>query len=178
MSKIGNTGITDQLGFRYTCYVATATQNLKDFHNSSPIAILALYIQRYIDPLQRYCQAYRHSRTRIIDLTGSLHVHRLGLYENRGTCRLRLSVPTCDYTSIITILTTIAKRPDVMLDAIFIYQFPYMVYTTYNKRNVSNSSVGQFVHEQIHSHVDCFTQGLSEENILRSVILILQITIY
>ena len=30
MSKIGNTGITDKRGFRYTCYVAIATQNLKD----------------------------------------------------------------------------------------------------------------------------------------------------
>ena len=33
MSKVGNTGISDKRGFRYTCYVAIATQNLKDFHN-------------------------------------------------------------------------------------------------------------------------------------------------
>ena len=35
MSKIRNTGRTDKCGFRHTCYVATADQNLKDFHNSS-----------------------------------------------------------------------------------------------------------------------------------------------
>ena len=35
MSKIRNTGITDQWGFRHPCYVATASQYLKDFHNSS-----------------------------------------------------------------------------------------------------------------------------------------------
>ena len=29
--KIRNTGITDKWGFRHTCYVATASQNLKDF---------------------------------------------------------------------------------------------------------------------------------------------------
>ena len=32
MSKIKNTGLTDKW---HTCYIATATQNLKDFHNSS-----------------------------------------------------------------------------------------------------------------------------------------------
>ena len=31
MSKIRNTGITDERGFQHTSYVATATQNLKDF---------------------------------------------------------------------------------------------------------------------------------------------------
>ena len=35
MPKIRNTGITDKWGFRHTCYVATAAQNLKDLHNSS-----------------------------------------------------------------------------------------------------------------------------------------------
>ena len=35
MSKIRNTGITDKWGFRHTCYVASAAQNLKDLHNSS-----------------------------------------------------------------------------------------------------------------------------------------------
>ena len=35
MSKIRSTGITDKGGFRYTCCVATATQNLKDFRNFS-----------------------------------------------------------------------------------------------------------------------------------------------
>ena len=38
--QIGNTRqvfrIPDKRGIRYTCYVATATQNLKDFRNSSP----------------------------------------------------------------------------------------------------------------------------------------------
>ena len=31
MSKIRNMGITDKWGFRHTCYIATAAQNLKDF---------------------------------------------------------------------------------------------------------------------------------------------------
>ena len=35
MSKLGNTGITNKWGFPHPCYVATATQNLKDFRNSS-----------------------------------------------------------------------------------------------------------------------------------------------
>ena len=35
MSKIRNTGITDKWGFRHTCYVASAAQNLKDLHNCS-----------------------------------------------------------------------------------------------------------------------------------------------
>ena len=35
MSKLRNTGITDKRGFPHPCYVATATQNLKDFRNSS-----------------------------------------------------------------------------------------------------------------------------------------------
>ena len=35
MSKIRYTGITYKQGFRYTCYDATTTQNLKDFRNSS-----------------------------------------------------------------------------------------------------------------------------------------------
>ena len=35
MSKIRNTGITGKWNFRHACYVATAAQNLKDFHNSS-----------------------------------------------------------------------------------------------------------------------------------------------
>ena len=35
MSKITNTGITDKWGLRHTSYVALATQNLKDFRNSS-----------------------------------------------------------------------------------------------------------------------------------------------
>ena len=35
MLKIKNTGITDERGFRYTCYVATAAQNLKDFRDCS-----------------------------------------------------------------------------------------------------------------------------------------------
>ena len=35
MSKIRNTGITGKWSFRHTCYVATATQNSKDFRNSS-----------------------------------------------------------------------------------------------------------------------------------------------
>ena len=34
MSKIKNTKITDYWGFRHTCYIVTATKNLKDFHNS------------------------------------------------------------------------------------------------------------------------------------------------
>ena len=34
MSKIGNIGITGKRGFRYTCYFATATQNLKDLRNA------------------------------------------------------------------------------------------------------------------------------------------------
>ena len=29
-------GKTDKWGVRHTCYIATATQNLKDFRNSSP----------------------------------------------------------------------------------------------------------------------------------------------
>ena len=33
---VQNRGITDKLGFLHTCYVATATQNLKYFRNSSP----------------------------------------------------------------------------------------------------------------------------------------------
>ena len=33
MFKIKNTEITDKWGFQHTCYVATATQNLKDIHN-------------------------------------------------------------------------------------------------------------------------------------------------
>ena len=46
MSKIRNTGINDKWGFRHTCYVATAAQNIKDFRNanlwtcSHPMAIL------------------------------------------------------------------------------------------------------------------------------------------
>ena len=35
MSKKRNTGITDKLAIRYTCYVATATPNLEDLGNSS-----------------------------------------------------------------------------------------------------------------------------------------------
>ena len=35
MSKIRNIQITDKWGFRHTCYVATATQTLKDLRNSS-----------------------------------------------------------------------------------------------------------------------------------------------
>ena len=35
MSKLRNTGITNKRGFPHPCYVATATQNLKDFRNSS-----------------------------------------------------------------------------------------------------------------------------------------------
>ena len=35
MHKIGNTGMDDKQDFRYTCYVATANQHLKDFRNSS-----------------------------------------------------------------------------------------------------------------------------------------------
>ena len=35
MSKIRNTGITYKQGFLHPCYVATATQNLKDFRKSS-----------------------------------------------------------------------------------------------------------------------------------------------
>ena len=35
MFKIRNTGITDKRGFSHTCYVATATKKLKDFHNFS-----------------------------------------------------------------------------------------------------------------------------------------------
>ena len=35
MSKKRNTRITDKPGFRYTCYVATATKNLTESHNSS-----------------------------------------------------------------------------------------------------------------------------------------------
>ena len=35
MSRIRNTRITDKRGFRRTCYIATATQNLKDFRISS-----------------------------------------------------------------------------------------------------------------------------------------------
>ena len=35
MSKLRNTEKTDKRGFSHTCYVATATQNLKDFRNSS-----------------------------------------------------------------------------------------------------------------------------------------------
>ena len=31
----GSTGITDKWGFRHTCYVATAAQNLNDFRNSN-----------------------------------------------------------------------------------------------------------------------------------------------
>ena len=34
MSKIRNTGIADKGGFRHSCCVATATENLKDFRNS------------------------------------------------------------------------------------------------------------------------------------------------
>ena len=33
-----NTGVTDQWGFRHTCYVATASQNLNDIHNSGLLA--------------------------------------------------------------------------------------------------------------------------------------------
>ena len=35
MFKLRNTEITDKRGFPQPCYVATATQNLKDFRNSS-----------------------------------------------------------------------------------------------------------------------------------------------
>ena len=35
MFKLGNTEITDKRGFQQPCYVATATQNSKDFRNSS-----------------------------------------------------------------------------------------------------------------------------------------------
>ena len=35
MSKMRNIEIPDKRGFGYICYVATATQNLKDFRNSS-----------------------------------------------------------------------------------------------------------------------------------------------
>ena len=35
MSKLRNTGIVNKQGFWYTCYIATATQNLDDFRNSS-----------------------------------------------------------------------------------------------------------------------------------------------
>ena len=35
MFKIRNTEITDKRGFPQPCYVATATQNLNDFRNSS-----------------------------------------------------------------------------------------------------------------------------------------------
>ena len=34
MSKKRNTGITDKWGFWHTCYITTATQSLKDIHNS------------------------------------------------------------------------------------------------------------------------------------------------
>ena len=45
MSKIRNTAITDKWGFRHTCYVATATQNLKDFHNFSLRTCLHLLVK-------------------------------------------------------------------------------------------------------------------------------------
>ena len=35
MSKIRNTEITDKRGFQHPCYVATATQNLKDYFMDS-----------------------------------------------------------------------------------------------------------------------------------------------
>ena len=35
MFKIRNTGITDKQGFQYTCYIATSTENLKEFRNAS-----------------------------------------------------------------------------------------------------------------------------------------------
>ena len=43
MSKIRNTETTDKRGFRHTCYVVTATQNLKDFHNYGHVHIIWTY---------------------------------------------------------------------------------------------------------------------------------------
>ena len=66
MSNIRNTGITDKRGFRYTCYVATSTQNLKDFRN-------------YMDMFTYY----GHIKAKILILLAKEWAEFLGAYNSK-----------------------------------------------------------------------------------------------